>query len=134
MVFGLRVGIIKDVDMASTYAAAFILRSVDSAVDHDLGTVGNHRRVYRDGVAGSGYGAGAGVASPTSGAAFTGAIAGGLEYAQRLKLGDRAGSCVWFHNRLRSSIGIGPGVGKGASVYRTLDHIDTVSKRRPVYI
>ncbi len=68
-------GIIENINMLSLYASTFVLGCVYNVIYHNLGSVGDHSGVYGNGMARSGNGTGACVASPTSGAALTWAVA-----------------------------------------------------------
>ena len=63
---GLSVGVVENINMVSLDSAAPVLSGVHNPIDHYLGAVGDNVRIYGDGMAGSGYGAGAGEPSPSS--------------------------------------------------------------------
>lgn len=77
----------------SLYAAAFVLSSINNAVDHNFCSIRDHSWVNSNGMVGAGNSTGAGISSPAGRAAFTWTVAGGFKSPQ----GNQVG--CWFFGR-----------------------------------
>ena len=125
-------GVEEDVDVIASDGSAAVLRRVDHAVNHHLGTIGNHPRVHGNGVTGSGHRAGVGVASPALGTGPAWTIARCLEYAQGnqvLGLGSRG-----FLPGIGIAVGVGPGVGEITVSHIAFYQIDAIGQGAPVHV